>query len=117
MKVLYSIDVKDENDVYVGISEEAVAGAAEGLVPGRFLVEVLPFLRHIPPWFPGAASQRLWAKWRAAAHRLKNVPFEHAKTKMVCHFRFFSCHAPVQGRILIVRSSPLRRTMEKRLGQ
>ncbi len=83
LKVVYGIDVKDENDDYVQISEEALAGAVEGLMPGKFLVEFLPFLRHIPTWFPGATSQRLWAKWMAAGDRLTNIPFEHTKTKIV----------------------------------
>ncbi|KAM5536777.1 hypothetical protein V8D89_009495 [Ganoderma adspersum] len=82
LKILYDIDVEDENDAYVEISEEALVGPLEGMVPGRFLVEILPFLRHIPPWVPGATSQRLWAKWMAAGDRLKNVPFEHAKVKL-----------------------------------
>ncbi|KAI1782834.1 cytochrome P450 [Ganoderma leucocontextum] len=82
LKLVYDIHVEDENDVYVKISEEALAGAVEGLVPGKFLVEFLPFLRHVPPWFPGATSQRLWAKWMAAGDRLKNVPFEHTKAKL-----------------------------------
>ncbi|KAM5536769.1 hypothetical protein V8D89_009487 [Ganoderma adspersum] len=82
LKTAYDIDVKDENDVYIQISEDAITGAVDGLVPGRFLVEYLPFLRHVPPWCPGAASQRLWAKWMAAGDRLKNVPFEHAKAKL-----------------------------------
>nr|VWP02389.1 N/A [Ganoderma boninense] len=83
LKTAYDIDVKDENDLYVQISEEAATGAVTGLVPGKFPVEYLPFLRHIPPWFPGARSQRLWKKWMAAGERLKNVPFEHAKAKLV----------------------------------
>ncbi|KAI1792486.1 cytochrome P450 [Ganoderma leucocontextum] len=82
LKLVYDIDVEDENDVFVKISEEALKGAVEGLVPGKFLVEFLPFLRHVPPWFPGATSQRLWAKWMAAGDRLKNVPFEHTKAKL-----------------------------------
>ena len=48
LKILYDIDVEDEDDVYVEISEQALAGAVEGLVPGKFLVEFLPFLRHVP---------------------------------------------------------------------
>lgn len=80
---MYDIEVRDENDIYVKMSEEGVAGAVEGMVPGKFLVEFLPFLRHIPPWFPGAMSQRIWAKWMAAGERLKNAPFEHTKAKLV----------------------------------
>ncbi|TBU24745.1 cytochrome P450 [Dichomitus squalens] len=82
LKVGYDIDIDDEDDEYAKIAQEALEGPVEGLVPGKFLVEFLPFLRHIPPWFPGATSQRLWAKWQAAGERLKNVPFSRAKAKL-----------------------------------
>lgn len=71
--------------MHVELSEEALAGPLEGMVPGKFLVEYLSFLRHIPPWLPGATSQRQWAKWMTAADKLKNVPFEHARSLMVRH--------------------------------
>ena len=48
LKIVYDIDVEDENDAYVKIFDAAIAGAVEGMVPGKFLVEVLPFLRHVP---------------------------------------------------------------------
>ena len=66
------------------LSEEATSGVNDGLVPGKFLAEFLPFLRHVPPWFPGATSQRLWAKWMAAGDKLKNTPFEFVKNQLVC---------------------------------
>ncbi len=110
LKILYDIDVEDENDAYVGISEDALAGPVEGLVPGKFLVEFLPFLRHVPPWFPGATSQRLWERWMAAGERLKNVPFEHTKAKLVRHSPI-----PVLTGMLIVRSSA--RITEKQLSR
>ena len=84
MKVSYGIDVMEENDPYVDAAEEAVRSASEGLVPGKFLVEFFPFLRHIPSWIPGASSQRLFQKWQAAGERLKNFPFEYVQNSMVC---------------------------------
>ncbi|TBU63494.1 cytochrome P450 [Dichomitus squalens] len=85
LKVGYDIDVDDGDDEYAKIAKEALEGPVEGLVPGKFLVEFFPSLRHIPPWFPGATSQRLWAKWQAAGERLKNVPFSRAKAKLGHH--------------------------------
>ncbi|EJF61732.1 cytochrome P450 [Dichomitus squalens LYAD-421 SS1] len=84
MKIGYSIAVQGRDDVYVKIAKDALEGVVEGMVPGRFLVEFLPFLRHVPPWFPFATSQRPWAKWQAAGERLKNTPFEQAKAKLAC---------------------------------
>ena len=109
MKIIYGIEVEDENDFYVQISEAGVAGVVEGLVPGKFLVEFLPFLRYIPPWFPGATSQRLWAKWKAAANRLKNVPFEHSKAILV-RLSSITVKCPSRGCILTDFSSLYRRT-------
>ncbi|PIL29133.1 cytochrome P450 [Ganoderma sinense ZZ0214-1] len=84
LKVVYDIDVEDEHDAYVELSDHAMEGVKQGMIPGKFLVEWLPFLRHIPPWFPGAKSQRLWAEWMAAGDKLMNVPFEYAKAKLTC---------------------------------
>ncbi|TBU36865.1 cytochrome P450 [Dichomitus squalens] len=82
MKIGYDIAVQSKDDAYLKIAKDAHEGRAEGMVPGRFLVDFLPFLRHIPPFFPFAASQRLWVKWKAAGDRLKNTPFECAKAKL-----------------------------------
>ena len=84
MKVMYDINVKGKGDKYLRIAKDALEGAVEGMVPGKFMVEFLPFLRHVPPWFPLATSQRLWAKWQAAGETLKNAPFTEMKAKMVC---------------------------------
>ncbi|TBU63516.1 O-methylsterigmatocystin oxidoreductase [Dichomitus squalens] len=82
MKIGYDIPVQSKDDPYVQITKDALEGPVEGMVPGRFLVDFLPFLRHVPPWFPFAASQRLWVKWQAAGERLKNTPFKEAKAKL-----------------------------------
>lgn len=84
LKLAYDIDVAEENDEYLATIDDTLDGAADGLVPVKFLVEYLPFLRYIPTWFPGAHSQRLFAKWQQAAERLKNMPYEYVRKTMVC---------------------------------
>ncbi|RDX45824.1 cytochrome P450 [Lentinus brumalis] len=82
LKVGFDIDVGDEDDRYVAAVDAALEGPVQGLVPGTFLVDFLPFLRYVPTWFPGATSQRLWAKWQAAAETLKNLPYDHVKAAL-----------------------------------
>ncbi|TFK92570.1 cytochrome P450 [Polyporus arcularius HHB13444] len=82
MKVVYDIDAADEDDRYIAALEAALEGPIQSLVPGTFLVDFLPFLRYIPTWFPGATSQRLFAKWQAAAETLKNLPYDHVEAAM-----------------------------------
>ena len=83
MKLLYDIQVADENDAYIAKVERFMVGFNEALVPGNFLVEFFPVLRHLPAWLPGAGFQRRFASWRAASRDLKNAPVAHVQEAMV----------------------------------
>ncbi len=62
---------------------EKVLEGGEAFVPGRYYVEFLPFLRHIPGWVPGAGFQKDFAEWRHAAEWVRNVMAERTKEGMV----------------------------------
>ncbi|KAI0752864.1 cytochrome P450 [Daedaleopsis nitida] len=83
MKLLYDIDVTDEQDKYMAAVNTALAGTPGGRgVPGKFLIRFFPFLRHVPSFIPGAGFQKQFAVWQAAASGLKNVPFAYTKEAM-----------------------------------
>ncbi|KAI0788694.1 cytochrome P450 [Abortiporus biennis] len=79
MKVAYGIDVKDEDDPYIGIGEEGAAVISRTIQPGAFLVDVIPLLKYIPEWVPGATFKRLGREWSIAALNMLNTPFEAFK--------------------------------------
>ncbi|EJD54662.1 cytochrome P450 [Auricularia subglabra TFB-10046 SS5] len=58
MAIAYGIEVEDEKHEYVRNAENSAAYLGKSLQPDRYLVNFLPFLRHIPEWFPGAAFKR-----------------------------------------------------------
>ena len=60
----YGINVRPYNDPYIKIAEEAVGSIAELLIPGTFLVDIIPILKYVPEWFPGAKFQRKAAVMR-----------------------------------------------------
>ena len=68
---------------YIAALDDALEGPVQSLVPGTFMVDFLPFLRYVPAWFPGAASQRLWIEWQAAAKQLKNVTYDEVEAALV----------------------------------
>ncbi|KAI0767393.1 cytochrome P450 [Fomes fomentarius] len=82
LKILYDIDVTDENDEWIKTVEKALEGAIESLVPGAFLVEFLPFLRHVPAFVPGAGFQKKFAEWRELSDDLKSAPVTRVKLSM-----------------------------------
>ncbi|KIJ36850.1 hypothetical protein M422DRAFT_260714 [Sphaerobolus stellatus SS14] len=57
MEVGYGINVKSENDPYIHAAEEALNAAGEAGVPGRFKVDMIPWMKYIPEWVPGRFIQ------------------------------------------------------------
>jgi len=71
----------------VHLAEEAMAASAAGAIPGRFLVDVFPWLKYIPEWFPGANFQRIAREWKELWQRFANQTFEVAEANMVSLIR------------------------------
>src|SRR5882762_3522926 len=53
LSMTYSIQVQPYNDPYIKIAEDAIGSISELLIPGAFLVDIIPILRYVPEWFPG----------------------------------------------------------------
>lgn len=83
MEVVYGIAVTVEDDPYISLAENATKVFTEITVPGRFIVELLPFIRHLPSWLPGMGFKRVAANWCEDVRALRNVPFEAAIKEMV----------------------------------
>jgi len=88
MKIAYGIDVKESDDPYISIAEDALRGLAEAGVVGAFLVDSFPILKHVPSWFPGANFKRKAARWRKVNAAMAENPFRYVKEQMVGSFLF-----------------------------
>ncbi|KAJ3019302.1 hypothetical protein NUW54_g122 [Trametes sanguinea] len=80
MVVTYGHEVKSVTDEYVAIAE-AVREHAEAR-PGIELVDVLPPLKYLPTWFPGASFHRVAKIARELSFRMRTEPFEMVKAQM-----------------------------------
>jgi hypothetical protein len=85
----YSINVRPYGDPFIKTAEEAVDAAAELLIAGAFLVDILPILKYVPVWFPGAKFQRKASMMRAHSEKIRNATFAETKKLMVCTPRTF----------------------------
>ena len=79
----YGINVRPYNDPYIIIAEEALKSISELLIAGAFLVDIIPVLKYVPSWFPGAKFQRKAAMMRTHSENIRNAPFAETKTLMV----------------------------------
>ncbi|KAF8880679.1 cytochrome P450 [Infundibulicybe gibba] len=76
MDIAYGIKVEDTNDPYTTIAEEVFAGLAEAGVAGTFLVDLIPILKYVPAWMPGAGFKRKAAHWRSLIHKMADKPWD-----------------------------------------
>jgi hypothetical protein len=87
----YSLKIQPYNDPYIRIVEEAAEALAELLIPGAFLVDIIPIMKYIPEWFPGARFQSKAAMLRKHAGIVRNMTFAATEKLMVMRFvTFFS---------------------------
>ena len=86
MKIGYGIVVQESDDPYISIAEEVLNGAAEAGIPGTFLVDMSPFLKYVPSWFPGAGFQKKASRWRELVTTMAEKPFRHVQEQLVLIF-------------------------------
>ncbi|KAI0705578.1 CyP450 monooxygenase [Earliella scabrosa] len=75
MRITYGIEVDNGNESYLNLAERALAIFSEATVPGKYLVETFPILRHVPSWFPGAKFKREAAEWNPVVQELAERPW------------------------------------------
>ena len=83
MEICYGITVLEHNDPYISVASEAIEGVSAAGVPGAFLVDLLPVLKYVPSWFPGAEFKRKAARWRALISETLERPYHRVKRELV----------------------------------
>ncbi|KAF9061653.1 cytochrome P450 [Rhodocollybia butyracea] len=78
----YGIDVQNDNDPYVNVSERAVYAITQaGNIPS-YLVDQIPALKYIPEWFPGGNFKKQAREWREYADATPTLPLKYVKDSM-----------------------------------
>ncbi|KAH6899210.1 cytochrome P450 [Coprinopsis sp. MPI-PUGE-AT-0042] len=76
--------IRDEKYIkdFTILAEKQIQGIASALVPGRFLVNTLPFLRFVPSWFPGAGWKKMFQELAEVNKQISIKPFQDAKRRI-----------------------------------
>ncbi|KAF7343357.1 Cytochrome P450 [Mycena venus] len=67
-----------DNDEFVRIAEAAQLAMVSAARPDAYLVDLLPILKYVPEWFPGASFQKVAREGRELSQELQNKPFAWA---------------------------------------
>ncbi|KAI0354238.1 CyP450 monooxygenase [Trametes cingulata] len=79
LTAVHGLPIEDITYHYVKILNESEKGVAEAFTPGAFLVEFIPWLRHVPSWVPGTGWQKKVLRWRAQANAICEDPYRAAQ--------------------------------------
>jgi len=75
--------VEESEDPFISTAEISLSGFAEAGIPGRFWVDYLPILKHVPSWVPGAGFQKKAEYWRRITGEMRERPFQYVKDQLV----------------------------------
>ncbi|KIY70825.1 cytochrome P450 [Cylindrobasidium torrendii FP15055 ss-10] len=76
LRVVHGYKAEIQHDKFITQAEIAMGEFNEGLEPGRYLVNILPFLRHLPEWVPGTAFFRNARRYRENLNNLMLPPVQ-----------------------------------------
>lgn len=83
LSIAYGLDIKPPGDPYVAIADKANEGLAKAGSFPSYLVDVIPVLKYLPEWFPGAKFKRDARVWAKFARALREDGFQIAKERYV----------------------------------
>ncbi|PFH47950.1 hypothetical protein AMATHDRAFT_6256 [Amanita thiersii Skay4041] len=79
VSITFGLDLLPENDPYIQMNEDALLPLHIVTIPGKYLIDFLPVLKHVPEWVPGAGFKKQARIWREASDRMFSWPFSVAK--------------------------------------
>ncbi|SJL03018.1 related to cytochrome P450 CYP2 subfamily [Armillaria ostoyae] len=82
LQISHGYMIQEENDPFVKLAEETMNHFSLSTTPGGFLVNLIPILRHIPEWFPGAGFKRTAREWASTLNEFIERPHNYVKREM-----------------------------------
>jgi len=83
LSTTYGLDITSKDDKYITLAKAGVDPVVPALNPGTYLVDVIPALKYVPDWVPGAGFKKTAKKCQLLAQAMKNSPYEAAKCVIV----------------------------------
>jgi hypothetical protein len=89
MLMMYGYTPEMMDDPLIRTADEAMTLASRLFDLGGTLINIMPMLRHIPYWVPGATGKKLAERTKRLTMEAKRIPMEHVKAALVSIFYMF----------------------------
>ncbi|KAH9843975.1 cytochrome P450 [Rhodofomes roseus] len=83
LNITYGYTVEREDDDLVRLVDKTVEQFSLSSAPGAFYADVLPILKRVPAWFPGAGWKRTALAWRRDLEAMCDIPFNYTKQQLM----------------------------------
>ncbi|GJJ11062.1 hypothetical protein Clacol_005293 [Clathrus columnatus] len=82
LEVTYGMQPMSEEDPFLVLSEDTIQKIGEAGIPGTYMVDIFPILKHIPAWFPGAGFKTELEQLGRQVTEMVNRPVKYAKDSL-----------------------------------
>ncbi|CAG9981150.1 unnamed protein product [Clonostachys byssicola] len=83
LKLTYGYDINtSSDDPLLFLARRMLDRLTAAVLPGGWLVDVFPILRHIPAWCPGAGFKQKAVRWNREVLETVNTPFQFVKRQL-----------------------------------
>ncbi|THU94381.1 cytochrome P450 [Dendrothele bispora CBS 962.96] len=84
LSVIYGYQAEEHNDPFLNLAEECVDILSNKIASGGGIwpVDIIPVLRHLPEWMPGAGFLKKAREWKAKMNEFVDEPYQWVKECM-----------------------------------
>ncbi|KIP08000.1 hypothetical protein PHLGIDRAFT_105055 [Phlebiopsis gigantea 11061_1 CR5-6] len=79
LRLMYGVEAQPSDDRNIALSEKAVDVLSDMANAGAYLVDMVPILKYLPAWFPGAVFKRQASEWKPIVDEMFFRPFRELK--------------------------------------
>jgi hypothetical protein len=79
----YGLSTHPTNDPYIRFGDKVAQMMGDTMIPASATVDALPWLRHLPEFFPGTGFKRKAREWRRLTAGFHETPFDAAVAAIV----------------------------------
>ena len=83
LNLAYGIPIQPRDDPYIKSVKESLREIEKAATPGTFLVDFIPWLKHLPAWVPGAGFHEVAKRSKIIGRELRDKPFAATLQHMV----------------------------------
>lgn len=83
MSTVYDYEISGKDDNFVKAAEASMARLGQAMFAGAALVNIFPFMRHLPEWLPGCGFKKFARETKVYTDAMLNEPLGLVEDRMV----------------------------------